>query len=104
MLSVSGRDVAFRARFDTWLLRQRLLGTLIVKLETARLARTLGTLLRNGVPLLSALRISRNVLSNAALVDDLGSVAEDVKNGLGLAGALGVVSVSPLGGADDSGW
>ncbi|KAJ4852888.1 type II secretion system F family protein [Xylella fastidiosa subsp. multiplex] len=83
------RDVAFRARFDTWLLRQRLLGTLIVNLETARLARTLGTLLRNGVPLLSALRISRNVLSNAALVDDLGSVAEDVKNGLGLAGALG---------------
>lgn len=53
------------------------------------MARTLGTLLRNGVPLLSALRISRNVLSNAALVDDLGSVAEDVKNGLGLAGALG---------------
>ncbi|AXI83854.1 type II secretion system F family protein [Xylella taiwanensis] len=82
------RDVAFRARFDTWLLRQRLLGTLIAKLETARLARTLGTLLRNGVPLLSALGISRNVLSNAALVDDLGIVAEDVKNGLGLAGAL----------------
>jgi general secretion pathway protein F len=34
------------------------------KLETARLARTLGTLLRNGVPLLNALGIARNVLGN----------------------------------------
>ena len=37
------------------------------KLETARLARTLGTLLRNGVPLLTALGIARNVLGNRVL-------------------------------------
>ena len=62
------RDPAFRARFDEWLLRQKFVGPLVAKLETARLARTLGTLLKNGVPLLTALGIGRNVLGNRALV------------------------------------
>jgi general secretion pathway protein F len=82
------RDPAFRAALDAWLLRQRVVGPLIAKLETARLARTLGTLLRNGVPLLAALGIARNVLGNLALVEDLAQAADDVKNGHGLAGAL----------------
>ena len=83
------RDPAFRDRFDDWLLRQRLIGPLVAKLETARLARTLGTLLRNGVPLLSALGISRNVLFNRALWADVEAAAEQVKNGHGLASSLG---------------
>lgn len=82
------RDPAFRAALDAWLLRQRLVGPLIAKLETARLSRTLGTLLRNGVPLLAALGIARNVLSNLALVEDMGNAADDVKNGHGLASSL----------------
>ena len=45
-------------RFDGWLLGRKLFGPLVAKLDTARLARTLGTLLRNGVPLLSALGIA----------------------------------------------
>src|SRR5688572_14816334 len=43
------------------LLRMKLIGPLLLKLDTARLSRTLGTLLHNGVPLLTALSISRNV-------------------------------------------
>jgi general secretion pathway protein F len=82
------RDPAFRARFDAWLLKRRFIGVLIARLETARLTRTLGTLLRNGVPLLSALGISRNVLSNLALTADVGAAADDVKNGHGLSASL----------------
>jgi general secretion pathway protein F len=83
------RDAAFRARFDAWLLGRRFAGALVAKLETARLARTLGTLLRNGVPLLAALGIGRNVLGNRALAADVDEAIEQVRNGAGLAAALG---------------
>jgi len=82
------REPAFRAALDAWALRQKLIGSLISRLETARLARTLGTLLKNGVPLLAALGISRNVLGNRALAADVDAAANEVKNGYGLAASL----------------
>lgn len=82
------REPRFRLALDAWLLRQRLVGPLLARLETARLARTLGTLLRNGVPLLAGLGIARNVLSNQAMTEDVGAAAEEVKNGRGLSAAL----------------
>ncbi len=82
------RDPVFRARFDEWLLRQKFAGGLVAKIETARLARTLGTLLKNGVPMLTALGIGRNVLGNQALSADVEAAANDVKNGVGLSTAL----------------
>jgi general secretion pathway protein F len=82
------RDPAFRHALDGWLLRRRLFGPLIARLETARLARTLGTLVRNGVPLLSALAIARNVLGNRVLAEAVESASEAVKTGGGLAHAL----------------
>ena len=83
------RDPAFRARFDEWVLQRRLAGALIARIEVARLARTLGTLLKNGVPLLTALGIARNVLGNQALAADVDAATEEVRNGAGLAFALG---------------
>ena len=83
------RDPAVMLRLDGWLLRNRLAGALVARLDTARLARTLGTLLRNGVPLLSALGIARNVLDNRVLAGDVDAAAEEVKNGIGLSAALG---------------
>lgn len=82
------RDPAFRLRFDERLLGVRIAGPLTAKLETARLARTLGTLLTNGVPLLAALGIARNVLGNRALAADVDAAAEEVKGGAGLSIAL----------------
>ena len=83
------RDPEFRAKFDEWLLRQKFAGPLVARLETARLARTLGTLLRNGVPLLTALGIGRNVLGNLVLAADVEAAANEVKGGVGLSTALG---------------
>jgi general secretion pathway protein F len=65
-----------------------LFGDLIAKVETARLSRTLGTLLGNGVSLLNALTIVRETLSNQVLASALGEVAEQVKTGRGLADPL----------------
>lgn len=83
------RDPAFREAFDAWVLRHRIAGTLVAKIETARLARTLGTLVRNGVPLITAMGIGRNVLGNRVLSADVEAAAEEVKNGVALSTALG---------------
>ncbi len=81
-------DPVFREKLDAWLLRRRFAGSLIAKVETARLARTLGTLVRNGVPLMAALGIGRNVMGNRVLAADVGAAAEEVKNGVALSAAL----------------
>ena len=83
------RDPLFMQRFDAWLLQRKLAGPLVAKLDTARMTRTLGTLLRNGVPLLAALGIARNVLDNRVLAADVDAAADEVKNGVGLSTALG---------------
>ena len=78
-----------RRAIDQRLLATRFPGDLLAKLDTARLARTLGTLLRNGVPLLAALNLSRPVLSNRVLAEAVEAAAEEVKTGSGLGYALG---------------
>ncbi|HZH44616.1 MAG TPA: type II secretion system F family protein [Lysobacter sp.] len=83
------RDPAVRERLDGWLLARRVIGPLLAKIETARLARTLGTLVRNGVPLLTALGIARNVLGNRVLAADVDAASQEVKNGVPLSVALG---------------
>jgi len=88
LLERKARQPAFRLALDGWLLRRKGIGALLGKLETARLARTLGTLLRNGVPLLAALGIARNVLGNRALAADIDLASDEVKSGNGLSAAL----------------
>ena len=82
------RDPAIRLAWHERLLKLRLIGPLTLKVETARLARTLGTLVKNGVPLLSALGIARQVTSNRALDESLVQATEMVKGGNGLSLAL----------------
>ena len=77
-----------RKRWDGRFLATRWLGDVIAKIETARLTRTTGTLLVNGVPLLSALSIAKNVMSNQVLADDVAEAAKAVKTGSPLAPAL----------------
>lgn len=78
-----------RRGMDARLLRFGLFGTLYLRLETAKLTRTLGTLLQSGVPLLGALSIARNVLSNVVLAEAVDEASNLVKTGDGLAWALG---------------
>ena len=77
-----------RYRWDERILRTRWVGDLVAKLETARLARTTGTLLTNGVPLLSALSIAGRVITNTVLQQDVAEAAKQVKSGRGLARTL----------------
>jgi general secretion pathway protein F len=74
-----------RLRWDGWTIRLRWVGDLVIKLETARLSRTLGTLLVNGVPLLSALAIARNVVANTVMKQNVVEATKQVQTGGSLA-------------------
>jgi general secretion pathway protein F len=82
-------DPVARLRIDARLLRMRVIGDVMRKIDTARVARTLGTLLKNGVPLLGGLAVARNVMMNSVLAEAVGQAAEEVKTGGGLGYALG---------------
>ena len=88
-------DPAWRLAMDARLLANRYSGPLVGRLETARLARTLGTLVGNGVPLLTALNLSGNVLSNRVVANALEAASSEVKSGAGLGYALGKQKVFP---------
>jgi len=89
------RDPLRRQRHDRRLLGLRVIGPLLQRVEAARLARTLGTLLSNGVALLQALVIARQVCSNRALQAQVAQAAESVKGGGTLASAFGSQPLLP---------
>jgi general secretion pathway protein F len=77
-----------RARWDAWLLGLWLIGPLLRKLETGRFTRTLATLLENGVTLVPALQIAREIIGNTVLIGVLELATRRVREGAGLADAL----------------
>ena len=89
------RDPATRLAWDTRVFSLRVVGPLLLKVETARVARTLGTLLKNGVPLLTSLSITRQVTNNRALDAALVSAQEAVKGGTGLHVAMDHAGLFP---------
>lgn len=84
-----------RYRWDSLMLRTPLVGDLVSKVEMARFARTLGTLLNNGVSLLNALAIVKEIITNQVMSTALGAVGESLKGGRGLAEPLMEAGVFP---------
>ena len=82
------RRPANRMIVDMWLLRVPLLGTLLRDVAVARFTRTLGTLVSAGIPILSALRVVRDTLGNAAMMSAIDQVQERVTTGASLADPL----------------
>jgi general secretion pathway protein F len=72
-----------RFRWDGRLLRAPLLGDLLAKVEVARLARTLATLLANGVTLLAGLSIVKETMTNSVLANALDGVVTRLREGKG---------------------
>lgn len=62
-----------------------LIGDLLTKIEVARFSRTLGTLLSNGVSLLTALSITRDMMTNTGLGKAVDTIIDLAKAGKGLA-------------------
>ena len=73
-----------RLRADRVLLRLPVLGELALNTEVARFTRILGTLLQSGVPMVGALTVVRDMMSNQLLAAAVASLGEGVKRGAGL--------------------
>jgi general secretion pathway protein F len=78
------RDPEVRYRWDRRMVTAPVVGDLFAKVEMARFSRTLGTLLSNGVTLVSALTIVRETMANSWLAEAVGNVARELKEGRGL--------------------
>lgn len=97
MLAAVGAGIAFerwRASekgepvWDAFLLKVPVLGDLVRKIAIARFARTLGTLLSSGVPLLTAMEIVENVVANTVLAKVLNEARLAIREGDTISGPL----------------
>ena len=70
-------------------------GNLVTKVAVARFARTLGTLLTSGVPILQALKITKDTISNSVIQDAIQKVHDRIKEGDTIAVPLDESKVFP---------
>ena len=70
-----------KSTIDGVKLRSPLFGDIIRKTAISRFARTLGTLVTSGVPILQALNITRETAGNIVIARAIGQVHESVKEG-----------------------
>jgi type IV pilus assembly protein PilC len=80
---------------DGWVIRAPIFGELILKSLVARFARTFGTLLSSGVPILQAITITRDTTGNARVAEALDVVHDRVKEGDPVAKPLESTQVFP---------
>lgn len=77
-----------RAYRDHFLLRAWGIGKIIRQYAVSRFCRVLGTMLKNGVPIMASLEISRHVTGNIVLSNAIAKASESIASGRSLAGPL----------------
>jgi len=80
---------------DKYILDLPVVGTLAQKVSVARFTRTLGTLIRSGVPLLSALEIVRDSAGNTIVSGAVEDVRQAVREGEGITRPLEKAEIFP---------
>ncbi|HET9489660.1 MAG TPA: type II secretion system F family protein [Methylomirabilota bacterium] len=85
-----------RLAWDRWQLRLPHVGALRAKIETARFARTLGTMLKSGVPVIGSLAVVAEMMSNQILARAVERVSDSVKRGRTIAASLAEHPQFPL--------
>ena len=89
------RNPVNRLKWDGFRLKWPILGNLLASIEVERLMRTFGTLLSNGVPVPTALNLSKDVLSNTVLSSAIRDAAISLREGERLAQRLARSKVFP---------
>ncbi|MGH7428663.1 MAG: type II secretion system F family protein, partial [Candidatus Methylomirabilaceae bacterium] len=77
-----------KLRWDEWKLQLPVVGSLIQEIEVSRFARTFGTLLSSGVPVLNAVSIVRETITNRVIGAAMSRLQDGVKRGEGISGPL----------------
>ena len=90
------RRPSFRLPMDRLVLRLPVIGGLAREVQAARFSRTLGTLLCNGVALIAALGVVRDVVGNLAVLAAVDRATASAKGGAGLARPLAESGVFPV--------
>jgi len=90
-----GRTRRGRLAIDSFKLRMPLFGNLNRKTAISRFARTLGTLVTSGVPILQALNITRETAGNASIARAISQVHDSVKEGESIVQPLEASRVFP---------
>ena len=85
----------YRIKLDRFLLALPIVGTLLSETLAARLTRTLGSLLQNGVPLIAALDIAKDTLGNRAAAAAVEAAALATKSGAGVSRPLAESGLFP---------
>ncbi|HEY3245460.1 MAG TPA: type II secretion system F family protein [Phycisphaerae bacterium] len=70
-----------RRAIAMWKLKAPVVGGLVTLVALCRFCRILGTLLKNGVPILQSLKIAKDAAGNAILADEIEKAHENVKRG-----------------------
>ena len=83
------RTPAAKRFFDRWKIRIPLFGPIFRNLAVSRFCRVLGTLLKNGVPILKGLEISREAAGNTVLSEAIAKATENITSGAQLSVPLG---------------
>lgn len=86
---------SYRKFWDAKLVRLPIFGDLLVKHETAKFTSSLGSLLSNGVPVLSALPIAKANLTNSLFLDNISRAMEQFKEGKSLFHTLCMAKLFP---------
>ena len=89
------REEGLRLKFDAFLLRIPLIGRLIRDLHAARMARTLSAMVASRLPLLEGLTLTTGTVHNRVLRKASAGIAESVRTGGSLSGALRKAGVFP---------
>jgi general secretion pathway protein F/type IV pilus assembly protein PilC len=91
MATEAGRRMA-----DLVKLRLPLVGGIFQNLAVARFCRVLGTMLRNGVPILKSLEVSRDATGNRVLARAIERASENISGGQALAAPLRASGYFPI--------
>lgn len=84
-----------RRFWDRYILKVPVLGNIVLSFAVARFCRVLGTLLRNGVPILRALEIASDSTGNVLLKEAIEKASKSISEGQRLAGPLGSCRLFP---------
>jgi type II secretory pathway component PulF len=84
-----------KLRIDAWKMKAPMISKVIKLNLYGQFARTLSTLLENGVPVLTALKITEQVISNRVIKEAIGKTREAVTDGKTLAQPLAQSKVFP---------
>jgi general secretion pathway protein F len=89
------RDPAALRRFHRWQLRLPIFGKIVRGTNTTRFARTFSTLTASAVPVLEALRIAGEVVTNLPMRDAVDMAASRVREGAPIGKSLGATRMFP---------